>query len=187
MKLSLPALALVLAAGLPLAACAQQSNAAENGPSPEIRAQMQAARDSAKTAAFNALSAADRAKVQAIVDQVNNGQLTDLRAATQQIDAALTPAETKAVLAERDKLMQTMRANMPPRPDGAMAGPNGPPPNGAAPNGPPTAGPNNADHPHRGFGRMNDAGGFLLSVSVSREKMHALRQQQQPQQRPPGQ
>ena len=135
MKLSLPALALLVATGLPLAACAQQSNAAENGPSPEIRAQMQAARDSAKTAAFNALSAADRAKVQAIVDQVNNGQLTDLRAAAQQIDAALTPAETTAVLAQRDKLMQTMRANMPPRPDGAMAGPNGPPPNGAAPNG----------------------------------------------------
>jgi hypothetical protein len=184
MKFSLPVLALVMATGLPLAACAQQSNAAENGPSPEIRAQMQAARDSAKTAAFNDLSAADRAKVQAIVDQVNNGQLTDLRAAAQQIDAALTPAEAKAVLGERDKLMQTMRANMPPRPDGAMGGPNGPPPN-AAPNGGPN-GPNNGDHPRRGFGRMNSAGGFLLSVSVSREKMRALRQQQQ-QQRPPGQ
>ena len=183
MKLSLPVLALVMATGLPLAACAQQSNAAENGPSPEIRAQMQAARDSAKTAAFNDLSAADRAKVQAIVDQVNNGQLTDLRAAAQQIDAAITPAESTAVLGERTKLMQTMRANMPRR-DGAMAGPNGPPPNGAAPNGAPNGGPNNADHPRRGFGRMNTAGGFLLSVSVSREKMRALRQQQQ---RPPGQ
>jgi hypothetical protein len=190
MKLSLPVLALVVATGLPLAACAQQSNAAENGPSPEIRAQIQAARDSAKTAAFNDLSAADRAKVQAIVDQVNNGQLTDLRGAAQQIDAALTPAEAKAVLGERDKMMQTMRANMPQRPNGAMGGPNGqgpngPPPNGAAPNGP-NGGPNNADHPRRGFGRMNSAGGFLLSVSVSREKMRALRQQQQ-QQRPPGQ
>ncbi len=175
MKLSLPVLALVMATGLPLAACAQQSNAAEKqGPSPEIRAQMQAARDSAKTAAFNDLSAASRAKVQAIVDQVNNGQLTDLRAAAQQIDAALTPAESKAVLGERDKLMQTMRANMPPRPDGAMAGPNG------APNG---------DQPHRGFGRMNDVGGFLLAVSVSREKMRELRHNQAQQgqtQRPPG-
>jgi hypothetical protein len=180
MKLSLPALALLVATGLPLAACAQQSNAAENGPSPEIRAQMQAARDSAKTAAFNALSAADRAKVQAIVDQVNNGQLTDLRAASQQIDAALTPAETTAVLAQRDKLMQTMRANMP-HPDGA--GPNGPPP-GAAPNGPPPGGPNNADRPHRGFGGKS-AGSFLLRLAVSPEKMRALHQQQQ--QRPPGQ
>jgi len=185
MKSFLPALALLVATGLPLAACAQQSNAAENGPSPEIRAQMQAARDSAKTAAFNALSAADRAKVQAIVDQVNNGQLTDLRAATQQIDAALTPAETTAVLAQRDKLMQTMRANMPPRPDGAMPGPNGPPPNGAAPNGPPpNGGANNADHPHRGFGGKS-AGSFLLRLAVSPEKMRALHQQQQ--QRPPGQ
>ncbi|MDP9107207.1 MAG: hypothetical protein M3N49_14915 [Candidatus Eremiobacteraeota bacterium] len=129
---------------------------------------MQAARDSAKTAAFNALSAADRAKVQAIVDQVNNGQLTDLRAATQQIDAALTPAETTAVLAQRDKLMQTMRANISPRPDGA--GPNG--------------GPNDADRPHRGFGGKS-AGGFLLRLAVSPEKMRALHQQQQ--QRPPGQ
>jgi hypothetical protein len=182
MKLSLPVLALVLATGLPLAACAQQSNAADNGPSPEIRAQMQAARDSAKTAAFNDLSAGSRAKVQAIVDQVNNGQLTDLRAATQQIDAALTPAESKAVIAERDKLMQSMRANMPPRPDGAMGGPNGPPPNGAGPNGP-NGGPNNGDHA-RGFGRGKSAGSFLLRLAVSPEKMRQLRQSQQ---RPAGQ
>jgi len=175
MKLSLPVLALVVATGLPLAACAQQSNAAERqAPSPEIRAQMQAARDSAKTAAFNDLSAASRAKVQAIIDQVNNGQLTDLRAAAQQIDAALTPAESKAVLGERDKMMQTMRANMPPRPDGAMAGPNGAGPNGPPPNG----GPNNADHPRR-MGRMSTPGGFLLSLGVSREKMRELRHMQQ--------
>ena len=114
MKLSfLPMLALVLATGMPLAACAQQSNAAENGPPSDVRAQMQQARDAAKAAAFNDLTPASRAKVQSIIDQVNNGQLTDLRAAAQQIDAALTPAETKAVLAERDKMMQTMRANMP--------------------------------------------------------------------------
>ena len=178
MKVSLPVLALVMATGLPLAASAQQSNAAEQGPPPEIRAHMQTARDSAKTAAFNDLSPGSRAKVQAIVDQVNNGQLTDVHAAAQQIDAALTPAESKAVLAERDKLMQTMRANMPPRPDGAMPGPNGAMP---GPNGPP---PMNADHPHGIGHRMNDAGGFLLMLSVSREKMHQLRQQQQ---RPPGQ
>ncbi|HEY0380946.1 MAG TPA: hypothetical protein VGC72_01995 [Candidatus Elarobacter sp.] len=194
MKLSLPVLALLMATGLPLAACAQQSNAAEKqAPSPEIRAQMQAARDSAKTAAFNDLSAANRAKVQSIVDQINNGQLTDVRAAAQQIDAVLTPAETKAVLGERDKLMQTMRANMPPRPDGAPGGPNGPPPN-AAPNAAPNAGPNgapNGDQPRRGgFGRMNDAGGFLISLGVSREKMRELRRSQMQQgqpQRPPGQ
>ncbi len=162
MKLSLPVLALVVVTGFPLAAFSQQSNAAEKGPSPEIRAQLQAARDSAKTAAFNDLSSADRAKVQAIVDQVNNGQLTDPRLAAQQIDAALTPAESKAVLAERDKLMQTMRADMPARPDGSMPGRH----------------------------RMNDAGAFLLMLSVSHEKMRELRHQQmqqgQSQQRAPG-
>jgi len=174
MKLSLPMLALVLVTGLPLAACAQQSSAADNGPSPEVRAQMQAARDTAKTAALNDLSAANRAKVQSIIDQVNNGQQTDLKAAVQQIDAVLTPGETKAVLAERDKLNATMRANMPPRPDGA--GPNGSPMNGAGPNGAPPNG------PRGGFGGRgsNDAGRFLLSLGVSREKMRELRKAAQP-------
>ena len=152
MKLTLPVLALALATGLPLAACAQQSNAAENGPSPEVRAQMQAARDSAKTAAFNDLTPADRAKVQAIIDQVNNGQLTDLRGAASQIDAILSPAETTAVLAERTKLQQTIRANMPARADGT-----------------PGAG------SHRGG---THAGRFLLQLGVSPEKMRELRQAQ---------
>lgn len=191
MKITVPVLALALAAASPLAALAQ-TNPAPNGPPPEVRAQLDAARDAAKTAALNDLSPATRAKVQSIIDQINNGQQTDLRAAAQQIDAALTPAETKAVLAERDKLRQTMRANMPPRPDGmGPGGPNGAPPNGMPPNGaaPPNGGPANADHP-RGFGRMNDAGGFLLMLGVSREKMHALRQQERgqmpvaPQQKP---
>jgi hypothetical protein len=179
MKSSLSVLALVLAAGLPLSACAQQSNAAENGPPPEVRAQMQQARDAAKTAAFNDLGAANRAKVQAIIDDVNNGKQTDLRAAAQQIDAFLTPDETKAVLAERTKMMQSMRANMPPRPDGANGpGPNGPGPNGAGPNGGPPHGPGGA--------RGNDAGRFLLSLGVSREKMRELHQKQM-QSQPPGQ
>jgi hypothetical protein len=157
-------LALALATGLSLAACAQQSNAAENGsgPSPEMRAQMQQARDNAKTAALNDLSAADRAKVQAIIDQVSNGQLTDIGGAVQQIDAVLTPDESKAVLGERDKMMAAIRANMP---AGATRGGPGGHPQGAA-----------------GAHRMNDAGGFLLQLSISREKLRALRQAQaQPQ------
>ncbi len=170
MKLTLPVLALALATGLPLAACAQQSNASENGPSPEIRQQMQAAHDSAKTAAFNDLTPADRAKVQAIIDQVNNGQLTDLRAASQQIDAILSPTESKAVLGERTKMMAAIRANMPARPDNMGPGPNGAPPNGAAPNG-----------GHRGGFGGNDAGRFLLQLGVSREKMRELRHAQMPQ------
>jgi hypothetical protein len=153
-------LALALATGLSLASCAQQSNAAENGSgaSPETRAQMQQARDNAKTAALNDLSAADRAKVQSIVDQVSNGQLTDLRAAAQQIDAVLTPDESKAVLGERDKMMAAIRANMPA---------------GAAPGAP-------GGHPQGAMGahHVTDAGGFLLQLSISREKLRALRQAQ---------
>ena len=179
MKLSLPVLALVVATGMPLAACAQQSNAAENGPSPEVRAQMQQARDNARTAAFNDLSAADRAKVQAIINQVNNGQLTDLRAAAQQIDAAITPAEAQAVLAERAKMTAAFRAN---RPQGM--GPNGGP--GAGPNGAP-----GANGEHRGFGgRSQTAGRFLLQLGVSPEKMKQLRdamRRQMQQQSPNGQ
>ena len=178
MKHTLPVLALALATGLPLAACAQQSNAAENGPPPAIRAQMQQARDNAKTAAFNDLTAADRAKVQAIIDQVNNGQLTDLRAAAQQIDAALTPAESKAVLGERDKMMAAIRANMPARTDNNMGpGPNGAPPNGAPANG------TNGERPHGAWGghRAQTAGRFLLQLGVTPEKMRALRHAQQPQ------
>ncbi len=171
MKLSLPVLAAVLAAGLPLSVLAQ-AGGPPNGPPPEVRAQMQAAHDAAKTAAFNDLSPATRAKVQTIVDQINGGQLTDLRSAAQQVDAALTPAESKAVLGERDKMMATMRANMPPRPDGAPGGP------GAMAGGP------NADHPRGPGAGGNDAGRFLLQVSVSREKMrelHKAQMQQKPQ------
>ncbi len=176
MKITVPVLALALAAAFPLTALAQ-TNAAPNGPPPDVRAQLDAARDAAKTASLNDLSPANRAKVQSIIDQINNGQQTDLRAAAQQIDAALTPAETKAVLAERDKLVQTMHANMPPRPDGiGPGGANVAPPNGTAPNGAPPSGAMNAEHP-RGFGRhMKDAGGFLLMLGVSREKMRALHQ-----------
>lgn len=133
---------------------------------------MQAARDNAKTAAFNDLSPADRAKVQSIIDQVNNGQQTDMRAAVQQIDAILTPAEKTAVLGERTKMTAAIRANMPARPEGANGGPGS---NGAGPNG-----------SHGGFGRGgNDAGRFLLQLGVSREKMRELRgagQGQHPQQ-----
>ena len=161
MKLSLPVLALVVATGLPLAACAQQSNAAENGgPSPEIRAQMQAARENAKNAAFNDLSPADRARVQSIIDQVNNGQITDVRAAVQQIDSVLSPSESRAVLGERAKMMETIRANMPQNGNG-----NGP-----------GAGPNGANGAHNGMRGGNDAGRFLLTLGVSREKMRELHQ-----------
>jgi hypothetical protein len=165
MKKVLPVFALLVATGLPLAACAQQGgNAAGGGPPPAV---IQARAD-AKTAAFNDLSAPDRAKVQAIIDQVNNGQLTDLKAASQQIDAILSPTESTAVLGERTKMMDTMRANMPARPEGA--GPGAPGPNGGPPGG--------------GMHRKSTAGGFLLQLGVSREKMRELRHAQTPQTKP---
>src|ERR1700735_3640971 len=122
MKLSLPMLALVVATACSLAACAQSSNAQStgggpNGMSPEVRAKMLQIRDDTKTAAFNDLSAADRAKVQAILDQVNNGQQTDIKAAIKQIDTVLTPEESKAVVAEGAKMMAQYKAAMPARPD----------------------------------------------------------------------
>lgn len=172
MKLSPALLALALAATMPLSACAQSAQAqSQDGPPPGARAQMQQARDAAKTAALNDLSADHRARVQSIVDAVNNGTQTDLRAAATQIDAVLSPDEAKAVLAERTKMMETMRANMPQRgPNGAGPGPGGP-----------GRGPDGQGNPN-GMRRANDAGRFLLQLSVSREKMHELRQKQQQQQ-----
>jgi hypothetical protein len=177
MKLSPSLLVLALAAAMPLSACAQTAQAqSQDGPPPAARAQMQQARDSAKTAALNDLSADHRARVQSIVDGINNGTQTDLRAAGTQIDAVLSPAEQKAVLAERDKMMTAIRANMP------QGGPNGGP-NGAGPGGP-GRGPGGRDgqgNPN-GMRRANDAGRFLLQLSISRDKMRELRQKQQPQQ-----
>ncbi len=170
MKLSPALLALALAATMPLSACAQSAQAqSQDGPPPAARAQMQQAHDAAKTAALNDLSADHRARVQTIVDAVNNGTQTDLRAAATQIDGILSADEAKAVLAERDKMMQTMRANMP------QGGPNGAGPGG------PGRGPDGQGNPN-GMRRANDAGRFLLQLSVSREKMRELRQKQQQQQ-----
>ncbi|MEA2666509.1 MAG: hypothetical protein QOI11_3453 [Candidatus Eremiobacteraeota bacterium] len=169
MKLSPSLLVLALAAAMPLSACAQTAQAqSQDGPPPAVRAQMQQARDNAKTAAFNALSADHRARVQSVVDGISNGTQTDLRAAATQIDGILTPDEQKAVLAERDKMMQTMRANMP------QGGPNGagPGPGGQG------RGPDGQGNPN-GTRRANDPGRFLLQLSVSREKMRELRQKQQ--------
>ncbi|HYZ14873.1 MAG TPA: hypothetical protein VE591_00675 [Candidatus Acidoferrum sp.] len=167
MKLSLSVLALAMAAAMPLAASAQANPPSNDGPPPEVRAKMQQARDGARTAAMNDLSPDHRAKVQAIVDKANDAQsMSDLVAAAKQIDTVLTPDEAKAVLGERDKMMQTMRANMP---------------QGAGPGGPPPGGPGGPGGRGRG-GMRNDAGRVLLQLSVSREKMRALREKQQQEQ-----
>jgi hypothetical protein len=72
---------------------------------------MDAARGDAKTAAFAALSDAHRGQVQAIVDKFDaDGSTLTLTDAASQIDAVLTPEESTAVLAQRQKLRDAMRA-----------------------------------------------------------------------------
>ena len=125
--------ALFLAAGAPSLGAAQ--------PIAPTSDAAQQARDAMKAPTFELLSPASRTKVQAVIDQVNGGALTDLRAAVRQIDAALSPAEAKAVLAERAKTIQAMHVSESP----ATAA---------------------------------DPGRFLLNLSVSREKMRLLREQE---------
>ena len=171
----------------PLAAAAQ-TPPDRMGPPPEMRAKMQTIHAQAKTDAYSALSADHRSRVQAIVTQVTSGTMRP-REGSQQIDALLTPDESKAVLGvartTRDAMrtaFASMRGGSPPdagatpaagtpvTPPNA-AGPNAPPPNGA----PGAAAPNGAA-PGGGYGRrMPSAGRFLLMVSMTPEQMRALR------------
>src|SRR5579884_191459 len=208
MKLIASAAAAALAAAIPFAVLAQAAPPPPGGPPPGGGwSQMQKARDDTRAAAFNDIGAAHRAQVQSIVDRVNAGTLTDLRAAAQQIDAILTPDEAKAVLAEHRKLHDAMRARfreqhgMQPGAAGAPPPPGGPPPSYAVPNAAPPAGPEangapppapgamgpgaggppdrvHEGGPHRGM--MNDAGAVLLMLAVSPERMHALHERPAP-------
>jgi hypothetical protein len=111
-------------------------------PPPDVRAKIEAMRAQYKTAAFNDLSADHRAKVQALIDQVQSGSL-DPRDASTQIDAVLSPAETQAVLAEAQKMRDAMHQ--------AFSPPGG-----------------STDQPPHRDGMMNrkpDAGRFLLMLS----------------------
>lgn len=113
-------------------------DAPPQGPPPEMRAQMEQLRTQYKTAVLNDLSADHRAKVQAILAQVQSGSL-DPRDASGQIDGILSPAETQAVLGEAQKLHDAMRKAM------AQA---------------------QAQH-HRGMaGHKPDAGRFLMMLSM---------------------
>ncbi len=102
----------ILAAGAfaallsPVAALAQM--APGDGPPPEVRAQFEQARSQAQTATMSDLSPEHRAKVQAILAQVQSGSL-DRRAASSQIDSLLSPAESQAVLGEAQKMRDAMR------------------------------------------------------------------------------
>lgn len=124
----------LLVVGAPLAASAQMY---EGSIPPEILQ----ARDQAKTAAFNDLSPDHRAKVQAIVAQYDSGSI-QRDDAVKQIDAVLTPDETKAVLGEQQKMRDAMRQRMANNGEHHFPGSNG------------------------GQRRAPDAGRFLLMLSA---------------------
>ena len=114
---------------LPFASPALAQTPPDQGPPPAVRQQLEQLHATAKTNAFNALSADHRAKVQAIIDQVNAGTL-DRRDAGTQIDAILSPNEKTAILAEGKKMRDAMHqffAQNPPPGGGMGPGPNGPP------------------------------------------------------------
>ena len=130
------------------------------GMTPEQQAQVQTLRDTAKTSSFNALSADHRTKVQAIVTQFNSGSVSIADAVTQ-IDAVLTPDESKAVIAAG----QTMRDGMRKMYEDANGG--SPPPGRQGR--PPGAG--------GGQGRRRpDAGRILLQLAASPDALRAAMQ-----------
>jgi hypothetical protein len=181
---------LVLATCIPIAAFAQTA-APTASPDPiamckELRSKAEAAQSDARNAALRALSSAHRTQVLSIIDRVNAGKL-DPHTAARQIDDLLTVDEIKAVLAEQDKLRQTMRTLVDSRPvsrfDGGerrtleIVGP-GPGPEPMMVQGPPNVmfgGP-----PGMGFGVFTTTNGFqcgpsagqtLLRMNVPPEKM----------------
>jgi hypothetical protein len=165
-----------------------------DSPPPEVRERLDQARAGARTQAMNALSADHQAKVGAIVSRVKAGQLTDLHAVVQQIDAILSPKEAQAVLTARDKLMADLRNAAPPAdgPGPGGPGPGGPGPGGPGPGGPEPGGPGpggpgpGGPGPGGGFGgppgggghgmrgMRNDAGFALLTLSLDREQIRSL-------------
>jgi hypothetical protein len=196
-------LALALTVSMPMAAFAQAAPAGAVPPaphwtpSPEMQAQMQRAHDDMRAAALAQLSPAHRSEIQAIIEQVNSGKLSDLKDATNRIDSVLSYNEAKAILAQGKKQMAAMHGGF--RRGGPPGAPgSGPPPGaavsppGAAPPGPVAMGPQHAGNGwgprgHRGhhhwsrrMHRAPDAGMLLLMVSVNRDRMHALMMQRMP-------
>ena len=186
------ALFLAVAVGVPLGVGAQPAPGPDGaGPPPEMRAKMGALHAQAKTDAYAALSADHRTQVQAIAAQVASGSLMR-RDAARQIDALLTPDETKSVLGVAQKSRDAMRAafagsGMPADRMHAGSAPAnaGTPPSGGTPpsyavpgsSAPAGAGPG-AGAPGGGPGpRRNamSAGRFLLMVSMTPDQMRALR------------
>jgi hypothetical protein len=128
---------------------------------PDQQAQVMQVRADAKTASFNALSADHRTKVQAVITQFDSGSVSIADAITQ-IDAVLTPDESKAVLDQGQKMRDAMRK--------VFEGQNGgsPPPGGMQ--GRPGGG-------GQGQGRRPpDAGRILLQLAASPDALRAAMQ-----------
>jgi hypothetical protein len=153
--------AFALAAALVPAAAAAQATPPPGGPPPD-RAKLEEFRAVARVNALKNLSVDHQAKIQAIVSAVGAGTLP-LRDGAKQIDAILTPDESKAILAQEQQIRETMMAMR------GGANPNPPPP-GA----PPGQGP--------GQGAQPNAGRFLLRLLLTPQQMRALRDQQPKQQ-----
>jgi hypothetical protein len=147
-------LAFALATALVPAAAAAQTPPPGGGPPPN-RGQLEEFRAAAKGNALKALSADHQAKIQAIVNSVAGGTLP-MKDGAKEIDAILTPDESKAILAQAQKIRDMMLAMR-----GSNPNPNPPPP---------------------GQGQPANAGRFLLRLLLSPEQMRALRGQQTKQQ-----
>jgi hypothetical protein len=143
-------LAMTLVTALALPACSKSDSSSDSGPAGDFRAQMQQAREDARTASMQALSSADKTKVDTVIAAFNGGSLTMDQAATQ-IDGILTPAESQAVLGEQKKMRETIRQ-------------------AAQANGMGTFGrrPNGAGH------RPPDAGRFLVMVAGSSDRVRSF-------------
>jgi hypothetical protein len=152
------ALSLVLA---PVVASAQPGPG-PGGPSPELRAKFEQVRADAKTNSLKALSADHQSKIQAIVDGFNAGTIAAPDAIAQ-IDAVLSPDESKTVLDQEQKMRDSLRALRPA--ESVTAG---------------------AERPKtEGAGRKPDAGRFVLSLLATpgkmREAIKAMRDHNKPQ------
>jgi len=116
---------------------------------------------------LNALTPAHRTLLANVAGQLAIAPTPDFRAAAQQLETALSPAEKQAILAANSaartqmrSLMEKARAQMPPPPAGA------PPMAGRPAFGGPGGGPNAGPGPG-GSGRQRTAGSVLLR-SVTR-------------------
>src|SRR5215469_12219819 len=144
--------ALLLALGV-LVAATGCGTSAQSTDSPR-RAAFAQAREGAKQQALASLSSDHRAKVDAIVQNAQNGKFSDAQSASAAIDATLSPQETQSVLAARDAMMQKIRAAR--QGSGDQGGQPGARRSGGA--------------------RMNDPGYVLLSLELDRAKLRSLAQ-----------